>query len=414
LRGAATLIAILAFVPGLPGPLFVTLSAAGFAASHLSRRRQRAEAGEAQQRAVQLRRSTMRRPESALGLVGVDAISIDFGAQLLGLLAKPHDELLLDRIGEVRRALAMEIGIAIPGVRLRDDLMRDPHTYAIRIRDAVAAAGTLQLDTHLAVGDSTALSRLGGRPVREPVYGLDARAIERSQREEAQRYGLMVFDPVSIVGSHLAEVARGHAADLFGRQEFATLLEHLRASAPALIKEIGDAGIPLTLAHRVFVLLLREKLWPRDPLLTLEALVDAADIRDARELTELVRRRLVPLELRRRNETLCAAIVTPELEELLVRYDAGEAGVAPDPLVAAQLRKELTAHAQRYPRYPAVITSARVRPLLGELAARWGVGIEVFAYSELPREMPLEPLGVIGTSLPPSLSLPQGMPSIAR
>ena len=394
LRGAAILIGILALVPALPGPLFASLAIAAFAGSHLTQRRERDEIESAKKKAVDARRAAMRRPESALGLIGVDALAIDLGANLLPLLAPPSDEAVLDRIGEVRRALAIEIGIVIPGVRLRDDLTRDSDTYAIRVRDAVAVVGKLRLGRLLAVGDSAALAKLEGDRLREPVYGLDARAIEPERREAAQRLGLLTFDPISILGSHLAEVSRRHAAELFGRQEFATLLEHLRAVSPAIVKELGD-GSAVASAHRVFVLLLRERMWPRDPLSVLEVLIDAAPLREPRDLAELVRRRIVPVELRRRNEILNALIAAAELEETLSRYDDPELGVSPDPGISIALRAQLAAHADRYARNAAVVTSTRTRPLLGELVARWGLGVEVFSYAELPREMPLEPLGVL-------------------
>lgn len=395
LRGAAALIGVLALIPALPGPLFATLAVAALAASQLARRRQQDETDATKRKTAQARRSAMRRPESALGLVGVDALSIDLGANLLVLIAPPNDEALLDRIGEVRRALAVEIGIAIPGVRLRDDLTRDAQTYAIRVRDAVAAAGKLHPGRLIAVGDPKSLATIDGEPIREPVYGLDARTIAPETRPIAESAGLLTFDAISTLGSHLAEVARLHAAELFGRQEFATLLEHLRAVAPALVKEIGEGGVPVAAAHRAFLLLLRERMWPRDPLVALEALIDA-DAREPGDLAEAMRRRLVPIELRRRNETLCALVAAPELEEALARYDDPQRGVAPDPVLAMTLRDDLIAHAQRFPRNAAVIASARARPLLGDLVARWGLGLEVFAYPELPREMPLEPLGVIG------------------
>ncbi|MBV8600178.1 MAG: FHIPEP family type III secretion protein [Candidatus Eremiobacteraeota bacterium] len=395
LRGAAALIGILAFVPGLPGPLFAALAVAGFAASHVAVRRARQEFGDAEARAAQARRGALRRPESALGLVGVDPLSIELGANLLGLLAPPNDDALLDRIGEVRRALALEIGIVIPGVRLRDDPGRESDSYAIRVHDATAAIGTLRLDRYLALGDPPTLQQLPGETTREPVYGLEARAIPESACEGAKARGLAVFDPISILGSHLAEVARRHASELFGRQEFATLLEHLRSFAPALVKEFGDQGVPYAVAHRVFLTLLRERMWPRDPLVVLEAIVDAAGARDPRELAEAARRRIVPLELRRRNETLAALAAAPELEERLAGYEDPELGMAPDPGLASALRGRLLEHAERFARNAAIVTSTRARPLLSELVYRWGLPLEVFSYAELPHEMPLEPVGIL-------------------
>ncbi|MBV8074239.1 MAG: FHIPEP family type III secretion protein [Candidatus Eremiobacteraeota bacterium] len=395
LRGAAGLIAILAFVPGLPGPLFAALAVAGFAASQLAARKQREERASAEARATQVRRGALRRPESALGLVGVDPLGIELGTDLLGLLATPNDEALLDRIGEVRRALAIETGVVIPGVRLRDDPARQANSYAIRVHDATAAQGMLQIERYLAVGDPHVLQSIPGEAVREPVYGLDARSIAQEECERAKARGLIVFDAISILGSHLAEVVRRHASELFGRQEFATLLEHLRSFAPALVKEFGDQGVPIPIAHRVFVALLREKMWPRDPLIVLEAIVDAAPLREPRELAEVARRRIVPLELRRRNETLCALAAAPELEETLVRCEDAELGVAPDPSFATALRERLLEHAERFAGSAAIVASTRARPLLGELVYRWGIPLEVFSYAELPRELPLEPVGLL-------------------
>ncbi|HEY1729995.1 MAG TPA: flagellar biosynthesis protein FlhA [Candidatus Baltobacteraceae bacterium] len=394
LRGAAALVGILAFVPGLPGPLFATLSGAAFLAAHFAQRRARDENTSTRKKHSDARRVALRRPESALGLVGVDAIAIDVGADLLALLKPPHDEMLLDRIGEIRRALAIEIGIAIPGVRLRDDLTRERDTYAIRVHDAVAAVGRLRLDRLLAVGNDELLASVAGDAAREPVYGLAARAIDPALRGDVEKQGLIVFDPISILGSHLAEVARRHAAELFGRQEFATLLEHLRAVAPALVKEIGEA-IPVALAHRAFVLLLREKMWPRDPLVALEALIDAGGTREPRDLAEAIRRRIVPVELRRRNRVPHVLVAAPDLEETLLYYDDPELGVAPDPGFALGLRAAIVAHADRFAHAGAIVTGSRARPLLSELVVRWGLEVEVFSYAELPREMPLEPIGTL-------------------
>jgi hypothetical protein len=109
-----------------------------------------------------------------------------------------------------------------------------------------------------------------------------------------------------------------------------------------------------------------------------------------------MRRKLVPLELRRRNRVPYALIAAPALEEDLLRYDDPELGVAPDPAFALALRAALAAHAERFVRGGAVITGSRTRPLLGELVVRWGIELEVFSYAELPHEMPLEPIGTLG------------------
>ncbi|MBV8245881.1 MAG: FHIPEP family type III secretion protein [Candidatus Eremiobacteraeota bacterium] len=388
LAGGSALCFVLAFVPALPAPLFVFLGICATCASANARKRQRDAAAAERANADAHRRTAIRRPEMALGLVGVDAVCIEVGSDLLALLAPPLAEQLLDRIGEVRRALAGEIGIVLPGVRLRDDVTRDPDSYAIRIRDALAGTGTLELARVLAVAGEQVLEIFAGAPVREPVYGLPARWIASAEVSRAVEAGALVFDPISIIGSHLAEAARTHAAALLGRQELQTLIEHLRAVAPAVVKEVGTEALPLPLLHRAFTLLLRERAWPRDPAAAIEAIVDAAaHTRDPRDLAEAARRSIVPALLRRRGRlVLTPLLLAPEL-------DAGFPEAAPDLL--ARFRARVERYRLEAPRRgAALICTAATRPLAADLLLRWGIALDVFSYAELPSEVELQAVDV--------------------
>ena len=382
----------LALVPALPGPLFAACGAALIftsGAARAVRGKRRAERRRAHEAA---RRAAVRRPETALSLVGVDALAIDFGADLAPLLAAPAADRLLDRIGEIRRGLAVEIGLVIPGVRLRDDLGRPPGTYAIRVRDALAGEGRLRLDALLAVADPPVLAGLGGETTLEPVYGLPASWIAVERGDAAANAGALVFDPVSVLGSHLAEVAREHAATLLGRQELQTLLEHLRAGYPSLVKEIGPEGLPVPVVARTLEALLRERVWPRDIVATLEALLDAsAATREPRELAEAVRRRLVPGQLRRRAlDALEPLLPTPQAEAALRTWLA-EGGPA-SAQAALWLRERVTEYVRAVPRErAALVCGAALRAPLADLLGRLGLRLDVLAYTELPPELELRP-----------------------
>ncbi|HEX3467234.1 MAG TPA: flagellar biosynthesis protein FlhA [Candidatus Elarobacter sp.] len=404
LRVAAALVFALAFVPSFPGPLFASLGIVAFGGALLADRfRARTDA---ELRAVQekRRREAVRRPETAFGLVGVDALAIDVGAELYALLVPPNSDALLDRVADVRRALAAETGIVIPGVRLRDDPLRDPRTYALRVRDRVVGEGVVRLDRLVAVGDAGVLARIGGEPTVEPVYGLDARWIPNDERERVQAAGALTFDAISIVGSHLAEVARAHAAELFGRQEFQTLVEHLRASVPSVVKDVGTELLPVAVAHRAFVHLLRERAWPRDPSAVFEALADAAaTARDPRELAEAARRAIVPQQLRRDGIVrLRPLIVAPELEAELARTWSADGGLAPDPATALHVRDAVARYAADPAHAPhAVVVTAPLRPLLAEFLDRGtGARVAVYAYAELPPELALEPAAMVAVQAP--------------
>lgn len=402
LRSAGTLLIVLSFVPALPRPVFLILGIGAFVVAQIAVRntaRREAEATLASERA---KRQAMRRPELALGLVGVDAVSIDIGADLAALLGAPYAEALLDRVGEVRRALATEIGVVLPGVRLRDDLTRDPATYAIRVRDRVVGEGTLRLEQLLAVADEMTLARLGLPVEREPVYGLPGAWIIPSDRERVASAGALVFDPISVVGSHLAELTRRHASELVGRQELQTLLEHLRTMVPALVKEVGTDALPLGNLHKAFGHLLREQTWPRDPVAVLQAMLESPS-RDPRELAEAARRAIVPDLLRRRGVTrLEPLILDPECERELIRSWTGPgAEIAPDPERALALRDRIEGYARRMPRdRAAVVCTASLRPVLADFLLRSGTRIEVLGYGELPPELQLVPAEVVNISPP--------------
>ncbi|HEX3670185.1 MAG TPA: flagellar biosynthesis protein FlhA [Candidatus Cybelea sp.] len=404
LRSAGALLLALALVPALPRPLFIVLGAGAFAVAHAAQRQRRFRENETIEARERAKRHAMRRPELALGLVGVDAIAIEIGADLAQLLAPPLADALLDRVGEVRRALAADIGLVLPGVRLRDDLARDPHTYGIRVRDRLAGAGRLDLDRLLAVADESVLTHFNVRIEREPVYGLPAAWIEPAARERATDAGALVFDPISVLGSHLAEIARTHAAELVGRQELHSLFEHLRTMVPALIKEVGGEALPFGSVHRAFGLLLRECAWPRDPVAVLDAMLEARTA-DPQELAEAARRAIVPDLLRRRGLTrLEPVIFEASFEREIVAAWCGRDGAGLDPVTALALRARIEAYAAVVPRdRAAVVCTAPLRPVLADFLLRSGIRINVYAYGELPGEIALAPAEVIAHDEPNAL-----------
>ena len=394
MRAAGALLLGLALVPGLPRPLFIVLGICAFGGAQLARRRHAWLSAQAARDKEVAKRQAVRRPEMALSLVGVDAVAIEFGSNLGALLVPPLADALLDRIGEVRRALAAEIGIVLPGVRLRDDLTRDPDSYAIRVRDELAGAGTLELARLLAVGETNVLVQLPGDIVSEPVYGFPAKWIDLDRRASALECGALVFDPISVIGSHLAEVTRLRADALFGRQELQTLLEHLRATVPTVVKEIGTDALPLAAVQRAFALLLREHAWPRDPVGVLESMIECAAVtRDPRELAEAARRTIVPALLRRKEiDELEPLLLDPQLERELNAATGGSA----DPRPAMRVLEEAQEYVKSIPpQRAAVVCSSTVRPLVADFLARSGLRTNVYSYAEVPPEIRLAPARVV-------------------
>ncbi len=400
LRSAALLVTLLGFVPALPAPIFIGIGACAFTGAHFADRRKQRLNARLKADGEHARKVAIRRPEMALALVGVDALCIDVGSDLYALLAPPNADALLDRIADVRRALAAEIGIVIPGVRLRDDGVRDSRTYAIRVRDRIAGEGIVRLDRLIAVGNPAVLAQLPGEETVEPVYGLHAKWVTYEDRERASAAGALTFDAISIIGSHLSELARRHAGELLGRQEFHTLVEHLRSTVPSVVRDIGGEMLPVAAAHRVFTLLLRERAWPRDPIAVFETILDAAaGSRDPRELTEAARRVVVPQQFRRDGvRRLRPLIFAPRFEGELGRMWSPGGGLAPDPATALHVRARIETYLNDALAGPhAIVATAALRPVLAEFFEQMGLRIDVFAYTEIPADVALEPAGIIDT-----------------
>jgi flagellar biosynthesis component FlhA len=176
-----------------------------------------------------------------------------------------------------------------------------------------------------------------------------------------------------------------------------TLVEHLRATVPTVVKEIGTDALPLSTVQKAFALLLRERVWPRDPVTVLEAMIDTSvGTRDPRDLAEAARRVLVPAQLRRRGvEAIEPLLLEPQLERRLA--EAVTAGAPqPDPNLALMIRERAEAYAaETPPSRAAILCMTAVRPFLADFLARSGVRLSVYSYAEVPPEVRLVPAEVI-------------------
>lgn len=300
----ATMLA-LALVPGLPHMAFGALGAAGVvagAAAGRAREKRRREELAADSRR---RRVEAGKPESAVALLGVEQLGIDVGEALLPLLDEPAGSALLQRIGNLRRALALELGIVLPGVHVRDDLRLPPRGFAIRVRDRVVAHGQMYPDRALALASPAALSQLPGEATLDPVTGAASRWLPRNEvrQEEAAPHATIV-DPIAVLTSKLGAVARAHAPALLGRQEVQLLLDHVRRMHPAAVKGVVPELAGLGLVQRVLQHLVREGVSIRDLVVVLETLADEAEHgKDASSIGEAARRRLAP--------AICASLAGP-------------------------------------------------------------------------------------------------------
>jgi len=231
--------------------------------------------------------------EDAEKLLAIDPLRVELGYGLVSMVDAAAGGDLMDRIGGLRRAMATELGLLIPPVRIRDNMRLAAHGYAVLIRGSAAAEGKLYPDQLFAFGgDREVTGKLLGRESEDPATGKPGVWIKPTQRGRAEMMNYTVVEPGAMLIAHLAEVIRQRAAELLTRQQVVGLLENLKTGADSLVQEASDK-LNVGRIQRVLQNLLRERVSIRDLEGILEAMCDASDrADDPQELTRAVREEL--------------------------------------------------------------------------------------------------------------------------
>ncbi|HLY67406.1 MAG TPA: flagellar biosynthesis protein FlhA, partial [Chloroflexota bacterium] len=279
-------------VPGLPKIPFFAIGLAFIVMGFLVRRSQQAEERRALALASEKTASEAPKgPESVMNLLSVDPMELEIGYGLIPLVDVQEGGNLLNRITLIRRQTALELGIVVPTIRIRDNLQLPPNTYLIRLRGAEIARGELIMNYYLAMSAGIASERIEGIPTTDPAFGLPAIWITGAQKERAEMLGYTVVDAASVLTTHLTEVIKSHAPDILSRQDVQTLLNHVKNDYPTVIEELTPNLLSIGDVQTVLRNLLRERLSIRDMVTVLETLANnAKSNKDTDFLTEQVRK----------------------------------------------------------------------------------------------------------------------------
>src|SRR5699024_5667102 len=217
----------------------------------------------------------MKSAENMMDLLTIDPIEFEFGYGLIPLVDASQGGDLLDRVVMIRRQLAVELGIVIPVVRIRDNIQLQPNEYRIKVKGNELAKGELLLDHYLAMSPGGE-DMIEGIDTIEPSFGLPAKWITEQTKEEAEIQGYTVVDPPSVVSTHLTEIIRSNAAQLLGRQETKQLIDHVQETYPILVEELTPTPLSVGEIQKVLAKLLSEQVSIRNLPTIFEALADYA------------------------------------------------------------------------------------------------------------------------------------------
>jgi flagellar biosynthesis protein FlhA len=347
----------------------------------------------------------IRKPENVVSLLQVDPIELEFGYGIIPLADVNQGGDLLDRVVMIRRQLALEMGMIVPVIRLRDNIQLAPNEYRIKIKGVEAAGGELMLDHFLAMNPGTVEEEIDGIKTTEPAFGLPAIWITESQRDSAEMLGYTVVDSPSVIATHLTEMIKKHAHELMGRQEVQTLLDNVKQNYPVIIEELIPKLMTVGEVQKVLANLLKEGVSIRDMVTILETLADYAPItHDTDMLTEYVRQALGRAISKKYFTNGSSNVITldPKLEQAIMdSLQKGETGsyLALEPGLMNTILANLSKQVQKLiqlGQQPIVLASPVVRLHFKRIAEQAIPGIVVLSYNELDPELTVQSVGIVG------------------
>lgn len=335
-------------------------------------------------------------------LVRVEPLAVEMGLGLLKFVGGGQESALIKRIAGIRRQLASELGFVLGPVRVADNVALKAQEYTITLKGACIARYELPPGCELAIPVGKLEAPVGGKQTREPAFGMVGWWIPAEQSELARRRGFTVVDPVSVLGTHLAEVTRRYAHELFSRQDAKKLLDRVAIEHPRVVEDLVPKLLPLAVVQRVIQNLLRERVSIRDAVSIFEALGEAAvTTRNPILLTEYVRqaiRRIVVKPYLSPAGDLPAYLVDPSLEQMVetaVEHGEQNSHLALAPPAIRDLLQRFTQKVSHPEASVLAITSSGSRHFLRQLVEPTIRNLHFISHNEIPMETKIVSLGVI-------------------
>src|SRR5690625_4125113 len=348
---------------------------------------------------------SMKKAENVINLLNVDPIEFEFGYALIPLVDTSQGGDLLDRVVMIRRQLAIELGVVIPVVRIRDNIQLEPNEYRLKIKGNEVAKGELLLDHFLAMTPDIDDDSIEGIETKEPAFGLPAKWISEDVKDEAEMFGYTVVDPPSVVSTHLTEVLKRHAYELIGRQETKELIDHLKEDYPILVEEVTPDPLSIGDVQKVLAKLLKENVSIRNLPVIFETLADYGKMTtDTDLLAEYVRQSL-SAQLTKQyvsdNESLNVITISQQVEEVIMNHiQQTEHGnyLALDPetqqTIVNNIHEQVEQASLQYENV-ILLCSPAIRMYVKQLIERTLPNIAVLSYNELEPNVQIQSIGVV-------------------
>jgi flagellar biosynthesis protein FlhA len=394
---------LLGIIPGLPTFPFFFMGGILGLISWVIFRYQEEEKEVKKQQEVEAARVPQK--ENVETLLPLDLVELEVGYGLISVVESEQSGDLLERIVSIRKQFALDLGIVVPSIHIRDNLQLAPGEYRLLIKGNKVGGGILKSDCYLAMDPGNVVSTIPGIPTKEPAFGLDALWISQSVKEEAENAGYTVVDLPTVMATHITEIIRTHAYELLSRQEASLLIENFKKTHPKVIEELIPGTMSLGSVVRVLQSLLKEQISIRDLLTIFETLADESPrIKDIEMLTETVRKALArSITMKYRSDEGSVQVLTlhPSIEELisnsLIQSEQGVQLVM-DPQTASRMISAIARTIDNNPEIagqPLLLTSPTSRRHIFKLTHRFIPQLIVLSHSELTVDANVKSLAIV-------------------
>ncbi len=399
LRLVAAILLVLGLVPGMPTMMFLLFAGMTYGISVVAGRLQ-SESGQAAEEAQKKPAPSLDTPEEVQALLPLDALELEVGYGLIPLVDEDQNGNLLARIRSIRRQFALDMGVIIPSLHLRDNLQLKPGQYVVMIKGNQVASAEILIDHFLAMDPGDAKHRIQGVETMEPAFNLPALWIPDKQKDEAMLAGYTVVDPSTVIATHVTEVFRRNLHEFLGRQEIQSLLDNLAKRAPKAVEELVPGIMTLGTVQRVLQNLVREQVSIRDMLTIVETLADfGPSIKDPDLLTEYVRGRMSRTIVKpylAGGSNLAVIILDQDWERLLqenLRKTEQGTYLNIDPAHGQKLIQGLQSAMEQgmvAEGQPVVLTTPSLRSHLAQLITRFIPTLPIISQAEIPAGINLQ------------------------
>ncbi|APH22269.1 flagellar biosynthesis protein FlhA [Clostridium botulinum] len=402
---ASVVLLFLAMIPGLPHLAFLILAIANAVAAYLLFKEAKEQViiqEEAQQ--MEITEIESKEPENVMNLVSVEPMEVEIGYGLIPLADESAGGDLLQRITSVRRQCAIEMGVVVQPIRIRDNLQLKTNEYIIKIRGTTITKGELMPNMLLCM-DPTGEVEIPGIKGIEPAFGLPAVWINKDQREEAELKGLTVVDPTTVMVTHLTEIIKNHSYELLGRQEVKLILDSMKEKYSAVTEELIPDLMTIGEIQKVLQNLLKERVSIKDMVTILESLADnSRNTKDIEVLTEYVRfslARSICNPLIDENGALTVITLDPSIEQTIsnnIQKSMQGSFPALDPDTTSNILNGLKQKLDEvyfYNNQAVVLVSPNIRPAFRRLIEMVFPAVNVLSLNEVPNDVEIRTEGVV-------------------